>query len=204
MPNFSITSDTDRTGTSGSFFRRAARAAGAFTAAAVLAVGGASAAQAATNPITSGHNDILKIKTAANGGIGTEFNNGTHESWPLATNYTYKFDLDLANPSVCNPATGVITVPAFPAAGQGPSVGFDNHSGANYTVKLTASKPVTFNGGSTFSIASGTTATLNNGTHVHGPWTVKAGSCSGGTFDLEFSVTDGSSVEDQSFTFDIS
>lgn len=187
----------------GNFVRRAALTVGALFASAALAIGGASAAQAATINITNGHNDILKIETISGSNVpGSERSDGSFHSWPLADDYVYQFSTANAGVSC---SAGLYTISNVNSS-TSPDVGFDNSTGTNYSVALVTTGGTVSFASTSFSIASGGLETLPSNTHVHGTWTLTAddGDCGGDSFGLNFLIPGAGSAGTQAFTFTIS
>ncbi|MGW2092262.1 hypothetical protein [Promicromonospora sukumoe] len=170
--------------------RSAARAGAALGGAALLTLGAALPAQAASD-VTSGHADVVAVtSTHQVGSIYDQFG-GAFTPWD--TTYDHRLVFDVAGTGVtCS--GGVYTVPNdFSIEDDVPFIGFDNDSASAYEITLDlVSGPgdVTYAasaGG--LNTATGQVLTIGSGAHQHGAWTFDAGSCGGShTFVLNFDV----------------
>jgi hypothetical protein len=186
--------------------RSVARAGAALGGAALLTLGAALPAQAASD-VTSGHADVVAISSTHQvGSIYDQFGGGFA---PWDSTYDYRLVFDVAGTDVTC-ANGVYTVPNdFNIEGDVPFIGFDNDSSSAYEITLgLVSGPgdVTYTasaGG--LDTATGQVLTLGSGLHQHGAWTFDAGSCSGShTFVLNFDVlqaSPGTNGADQDIEF---
>ncbi|GAA4687396.1 hypothetical protein APR04_004889 [Promicromonospora umidemergens] len=175
--------------------RNAARAGVALGGAALLSLGAALPAQAASD-VTSGHADVVAVSSTHEvGSIYDQFG-GSFSSWGSST-YDYRLVFDVAGTDVtCS--NGVYTVPNnFNIEGDVPFIGFDNDSASDYEITLgLVSGPgdvaYTSSAGG-LDTADGQVLTVGSGTHQHGAWAFDAGSCGGShSFVLNFDVLEAS------------
>ncbi|MFD2025268.1 hypothetical protein [Promicromonospora aerolata] len=174
--------------------RSVARAGAALGGAALLTLGAALPAQAASD-VTSGHADVVAVSSTHEvGSIYDQFG-GSFSSWDSSDDYRLVFDVAGTDVTCSN---GVYTVPNdFNIEGDVPFIGFDNDSASDYELTLgLVSGPgnVTYTSSAgELDTASGQVLTVGSGTHQHGAWAFDAGSCGGShAFVLNFDVLEAS------------
>lgn len=190
----SVNAIQNHSGASSRTLKNVARAGVAVGGAALLSLGAALPAQAASD-VTSGHADVVAVSSTHQ--VGSIYDQFGGSVSPWGSTYDYRLVFDVAGTDVtCS--NGVYTVPNdFNIEGDVPFIGFDNDSASDYEVVLDlVSGPgdVTYTssaGG--LATATGQALTIGSGTHQHGAWAFDAGSCGGShSFVLNFDVLEAS------------